>query len=117
MGGLLEGIVNMGTNDRIVGMKCNFPDVQEVTRGFSEDIALRERYQKEGFGLETVFEKQKWAEERITELKQIYDLTDGDIHFVKHISTSETGEKPSWEVYVKAGKRLPVLFLPSKQGD
>jgi len=42
---------------------------QEVTRGFAEDIVLRERYEKEGFGLETAFEKQEWAEARVLELK------------------------------------------------
>lgn len=87
------------------------PYTQEVTRGFGEDIALRERYQEEGFGLETVFEKQEWAEDRITELKQTYGLTDADVRLVEHISTPETGEKPTWEVYVKAGKGLAVLFL------
>ena len=85
--------------------------VQEVTRGFAEDIALRERYQEEGFGLETGFEKQEWAEERILELKETYGLTDTDIRLVKHISSPETGEKPVWEVFVKAGKGLKVDFL------
>jgi len=85
--------------------------IQEVTRGFAEDIALRERYHKKGFGLETVFEKQEWAEGRVTELKQTYGLTDADIRLVKHISTPETGEKATLEVYIKAGKGLPVLFL------
>ncbi|MEW6161887.1 MAG: hypothetical protein AB1606_00980 [Nitrospirota bacterium] len=85
-------------------------DIQEVTKGFSEDRALRERYQKEGFVLETVFEKQEWAKDRVIELKQTYSLTDADIRLVKHISTPETGEKSTWEVYVKAGKGLHVLF-------
>lgn len=101
----------MAENKKIAGKKYNFPYMEEVTRGFSEDIALRERYQKEGFGLETVFEKQKWAEDRIKELKQTYGLTDADIRLVNHISTPETGEKPAWEIYVKVGKGLPVLFL------
>lgn len=83
----------------------------EVTKRFVEDVALRRRYEKEGFGLETVFERQEWAKNRITELKQFYGLTNDDIRLVKHISTSETGEKPAWEVYVKAGEGLPVLFL------
>lgn len=83
----------------------------EVTRGFAEDIALQKHYQKEGFGLETAFEKQEWAEDRTRELKRTYGLIDADIRLVKHISTPETGEKPTWEVYVKAGKGLPVLFL------
>jgi hypothetical protein len=98
-------------NKSIAGMKYNFSYIQEVTRGFSEDIVLREHYQKEGFGLETVFEKQKWAEDRIIELKKTYGLTDADIRVVNHISTPETGEKPTWEVYVKVGKGLGVLFL------
>lgn len=89
--------------------------IQEVTKGFVEDIALRERYEKQGFGLETVFEKQEWAEARVTELKQTYGLIDDDIRSVKHISTPETGEKPAWEIYVKVGKGVPVLSLNSNQ--
>ena len=92
-------------------MKHSCLYVQEVTRGFAEDAALRERYQKQGFGLETVFEKPEWAESREGELKQIYGLADSDVRLVKHISTPETGEKAAWEVYVKAGRGLPVLFL------
>lgn len=38
-------------------------DIQEVTRGFSEDTDLRKRYQKEGLGLGTVFEKKEWADQ------------------------------------------------------
>ena len=82
---------------------------REVTKGFSEDIALRERYEKEGFGLESVFEKQEWGEARVAEIKQTFGLTDADIRLVKHISTPETGEKTTWEVYVKARKGLRVL--------
>ncbi|MFQ6122952.1 MAG: hypothetical protein ACE5LA_07865 [Dehalococcoidales bacterium] len=85
--------------------------IQEVTKGFAEDITLRECYEKEGFGLETGFERQEWAEQRVLELKEDYGLTDTDIRLVKHISTPETGEKPAWEVYVKVGKGLEVLFL------
>ena len=84
---------------------------QEVTRGFAEDIVLRERYEKEGFGLETAFEKQGWAEARVLELKQTYNLTDADIRLVKHISSPETGKRPAWEVFVKVGKGPEVLFL------
>ncbi len=93
------------------------PYIQEVTRGFIEDIALRERFEKEDFGLETVFEKQDWAEVRMKELKQTWALTDDDIRLVKHISSPETGEQSTWEVYVKAGKGLPVLFLYPNKGD
>lgn len=84
---------------------------QEVTRGFAEDIALRERYEKEGFGLETAFEKQEWAEARVLELKHTYDLTDADIRLVTHISSPETGERSAWEVFVKAGRAVEVPFL------
>lgn len=75
-------------------MKHCFPYLQGITRGFGENIALRKRYQKEGFGLETVFERQEWADGRATELKQIYE----------HISTSETGEKPTWGFMSKLEK-------------
>ncbi len=34
-------------------MKYSFPCVQGVTKGFREDVALREGYWKEGFSLET----------------------------------------------------------------
>lgn len=84
--------------------------IQEVTKGFVEDIDLRKRYEKQSFGLETVFEKREWAEARVKELEQMYGLTDEDIRLVKHISTPETGAKPAWEVYVKAEKGLRVLF-------
>lgn len=83
----------------------------EITKGFSEDIALRKRYQREGFGLDSVFEKRQWAEDQAAELKQTYGLTDTDIRLVQHIS--ETGRTVTWEVYVKAGKGLTVLFLNS----
>ena len=87
----------------------------EVTRGFSEDIALRRRYQEEGFGLETVFGERKWAEERIEELKRTFYLTDADIRLVNHFSSSETGEKPAWEIYVRVRKGLKVLFLEQEE--
>jgi len=85
--------------------------VRDVTRGFAEDETLCERYQKEGFGLETVFEKLECAEARISQLKKDYKLTDNDLRLVKHISSPASGEKPAWEVYVKAGKGISVLFF------
>ena len=84
---------------------------QEITRGFAEDVALRERYEKEGFGLETAFEEREGAESRVLELKQTCDLADADIRLVKHFSSPETAEKAVWELYVKANKRVEVLFL------
>jgi len=89
----------------------NMTLTKEITQGFVEDIALRECYEKEGFGLETAFEKREWAEARALQLKQTYDLADADIRLVKHFSSPETGEKSVWELYVKANKRVEVLFL------
>jgi len=84
---------------------------QDVTKGFAEDNALRQRYEKEGFGLETGFERRDWAEERIADLRQEYNLVDSDIRLVRHISSPETGEKTIWEVYIRDNKGVEVLFL------
>jgi hypothetical protein len=89
----------------------NLISVQDVTKGFTEDIALRERYQEEGFGLETGFERRDWAEKRVTDLKETYNLTDSEIRLVRHISSPETGEKTTWEVYVRDGNGIEVVFL------
>lgn len=91
-------------------MKHSSLSVKKVTRGFAEDIARQRRYKEEGFHLETIFDKRKRAELRVGQLKQSYDLTDGDILLVKYISTPERGEKPTWEVYIKAEKGSLVLF-------
>jgi hypothetical protein len=89
----------------------NLIAVQDVTKGFAEDIALRQRYEKEGFGLETGFERRGWAEERVADIRQEYNLVDSDIRLVRHISSPETGEKTTWEVYIRDGKGVEVLFL------
>lgn len=89
----------------------NLIAVQDATKGFAEDIALRQRYEKEGFGLETGFERRDWAEERVADLRQEYNLVDSDIRLVRHISSPETGEKTTWEVYIRDGKGVKVLFL------
>jgi len=93
----------------------NVVNVQDITRGFIEDIRLREHYQEEGFGLETGFEMREWAEERIVNLRQKYNLVDSDTRLVKHISSPETGEKTTWEVYIIDGKGVEVLFLYDEQ--
>ena len=85
--------------------------VEEVTKGFAEDITLRERYQEEGFGLETAFERRDWAENRVAELKRIYGLADSDVRVIKHISSPETSQKTAWEVYARDNKGVEVLFL------
>lgn len=87
-----------------------FP-VREVTRGFAEDEELRLRYEQEGFGLETVFERPEWAQSRAIELRRAFALADDDIRVVQHISTPETGSRSTWELYVRSGKAVPVLFL------
>jgi len=89
----------------------NLIAVQDVTKGFSEDIALRQHYEKEGFGLETGFERRDLAEKRISDLKEVYKLAGSDIRLVRHISSPETGEKTTWEVYIRDGKGVEVLFL------
>jgi hypothetical protein len=89
----------------------NVVPVQDITKGFVEDITLREHYQEEGLGLETGFERRDLAEKRISDLKEAYKLADSDIRLVKHISSPETGEKTTWEVYVRDGKGVEVLFL------
>jgi hypothetical protein len=93
------------------GGVSNSVPVRDTTRGFAQDVALRKRYKKERFGLETVFVRREWAESRVAEIKTVYDLDEADIRLVKHISSPETGEKIAWEIYVKAGKRLQVVFL------
>ncbi|MFH1016037.1 MAG: hypothetical protein V1771_03455 [Chloroflexota bacterium] len=85
--------------------------VLEITRGFAEDSALRERYQAERFGLESVFERPEWAEARIADLKLSHGITGEVFRLVKHISSPETGEKSTWEVCVKAGEKERRLFL------
>lgn len=82
--------------------------IRQTTRGFAEDAALRESYASEGFELETVFEKPKWAQQRASELITTQNLTTDDIRLVKHISSPETGEKATWEVYVRTDKGIPT---------
>ncbi len=84
--------------------------IQETTRRFSEELALRGRYQREGFGLESAFEKREMAEARVVEIKRGYHLTSTHIRLVQHTYILQMGERTMWEVYVKAGKGLKVLF-------
>ena len=85
--------------------------IRAVTRGFTQDTALRLRYQEEGFGLESAFDREQWAWARISEIKQRHSLKDGDIRLVQYISNTQSGDKATWQVYVKVGKGLKVLFL------
>ena len=84
--------------------------IQETTRGFREELAFRSRYQRDGFGLESAFERRGAAEARVAELKREYHLTILNIRLVKHTHILQRGDRITWEVYVKAGKGLKVLF-------
>ena len=85
--------------------------VEAITRGFVEDASLRERFEREGFGLESVFEHEEWAQNRAAEIQGYYCLKPEDTRLVKHISTPESGEREAWEIYVKIKKGLRFLFL------
>ncbi|HOM18708.1 MAG TPA: hypothetical protein PLQ00_15355 [Thermoguttaceae bacterium] len=85
--------------------------IREVTIGFAEDQELRLRYEREGFGLYAVFERPEWAEEQSLELQREFLLCEEDIRLVQHISTPETGSRSTWEIYIRAGKGIRVLFL------
>ena len=85
--------------------------IEEVTRGLAQDIALRQRYQKEDFGLESAFGSEKEARARISELKQTFGLKDGDIRLVQNISRVGAGERIAWQIFIKAGKGIRVRFF------
>ncbi|MFC1979468.1 hypothetical protein ACFLVS_01130 [Chloroflexota bacterium] len=42
---------------------------EDEIRGLVQEIALHQRYQNDGFGLESVFEKRERAMSRVSELK------------------------------------------------
>lgn len=85
--------------------------IEDITRGLAQDIVLRQRYQEEGFGLESGFGTEKEARARIAGLKQSHGLSDVDIRLVQNISGAGAEERVMWQVYVKAGKGVSV-FLP-----
>jgi len=93
-----------------LGLQSSAFPVREVTRGFAEAKALDQRYQQEGFELDTGFEKPEWAEQRATDLQRQYLLQEDDIRIVQHISTSETGCRSTWQVYVRGVKGIRVMF-------
>ena len=67
-----------------------------TTRGFEEDAALRADLEtKQGYKLYAVFDTPEEAQEVAKQ------LAGQDIKFVKHISTLETGEHQTWEIYAK----------------
>ena len=85
--------------------------LEESIRGLAQDIALRQRYQKALFGLESVFEKRERAMTRISELKQTYGLSNADIRLVENRCRVGAGERAVWQVFVKHGKGVKVRFF------
>ena len=86
--------------------------LEESIRGLARDLALRQRYQKDMFGLESVFEKREQAMGRISQLKQTHGLKNADIRLVENrmpIGGSE--ERVIWQVFAKHGKGVKVRFF------
>jgi len=92
-------------------MTYRYKILEESIKGLAQDIALRQRYQKEGFGLESAFGGEREARARISELKRKFGLSDADIRLIQNISKAGTQERITWQVYAKAGKGVNV-FLP-----
>jgi hypothetical protein len=85
--------------------------VEDVTFGLAQEVALRQRYQKDGFGLESAFGNERQARARIEELKRKFGLAEPDIRLVQNIAKVGPKEKTTWQVYAKGGKGVNV-FLP-----
>lgn len=68
---------------------------ETITKGFNEDIVLRKTMAKEGYGLWSVFENKDIA------LQEAQNKFGSDFKFIQHISTEETGQKPTFEIYGK----------------
>ena len=86
--------------------------LEESIRGLAQDIALRQRYQKALFGLESVFDKRERAMTRISELKQTYGLKNADIRLVENrLPIGGSGERVVWQVFAKHGKGVKVRFF------
>jgi len=85
--------------------------IQDLTFGLGQEVALRQRYNKDGFGLESAFGSEREARARIAELKRKFGLSDADMRLVQNISKAGPQERITWQVYAKAGKGVNV-FLP-----
>ena len=85
--------------------------IEDITYGLAQEVMLRQRYQKEGFGLESAFGGEREARARIVELKRNFGLSDADIRLIQNISKAGAQERITWQVYAKAGKGVNV-FLP-----
>jgi hypothetical protein len=85
--------------------------IQDLTLGLGQEIALRQRYQQDGFGLESAFGSEREARARIEVLKRKFGLSEMDIRLVQNISKAGPKDRITWQVYAKAGKGVNV-FLP-----
>lgn len=85
--------------------------VEDVTFGLAQEVALRQRYQQDSFGLESAFGNERQARNRIEELKHKFGLTEADIRLVQHMAKVGPKEQTTWQVYAKAGLGVNV-FLP-----
>jgi len=86
--------------------------LEESIRGLAQDIALRQRYQKDGFGLESAFDKRERAMSRISELKGTYALHNADIRLVQNrLPMGGMGERVMWQVFAKQVKGVKVRFF------
>ena len=85
--------------------------VEDVTFGLVQEVALRQRYQKDGFGLESAFGNERQARAGVEELKRKFGLGEADIRLVQNIAKVGPKERTTWQVYAKAGKGVSV-FLP-----
>ncbi len=85
--------------------------IEDEIRGLVQDIMLRQRYQRDGFGLESVFEQRRLAIARISELKGNHGLRDADFRLVQNRCKVGAGERVVWQVFVKHGKGVRVRFF------
>jgi hypothetical protein len=85
--------------------------VEDVTFGLAQEVALRQRYQKDGFGLESAFGNERQARARVEELKRKFGLAEPDIRLVQNLTKVGPKDRTTWQIYAKAGKGVNV-FLP-----
>jgi len=85
--------------------------VEDVTFGLAQEVSLRQRYQQDGFGLESAFGNERQARARIEELKRKFGLGEADIRLVQNLAKVGPKERTTWQVYAKAGLGVSV-FLP-----
>jgi len=85
--------------------------IEDEIRGLRQDIMLRQRYQKDGFGLESVFDKREQAMSRISELKRTFGLTNADFRLVQNRARVGAGERVVWQVFARHGKGVKVRFF------